>query len=145
MNPQEYKEYIKDKQPKTPTVKNCVWAFIVGGLICVIGQGITDWVLPMVHNNKDAAGAWTSVILIFLGCLLTAFGAYKRIAKHAGAGTLVPITGFANSVTASAMEFKSEGWIMGVGDKIFTIAGAVIVYGIVASVIVGVIALVFRL
>ena len=145
MNPQEYKEYIKDKQPKTPTVKNCIWAFIVGGIICVIGQGITDWVMPMVHYNKDVAGAWTSVILIFLGCLLTALGWYKRFAKHAGAGTLVPITGFANSVTASAMEFKSEGWIMGVGDKIFTIAGAVIVYGIVASVIVGVIALVFHL
>ena len=140
MNPQEYKEYLKHKQPKSSMFANCVWAFFVGGAICLLGEFLYTWFEPMVGSEK-AAAAWVSITLIFLGSFFTGFGVYDKLAKKAGAGTLVPITGFANAVVSAAIEFKSEGFIAGLGGKIFSIAGPVIVYGVVSGVIVGVISL----
>ena len=140
MNPQEYQEYMKNKAPKSSLVKNVIWAFFVGGLICLIGEILYTLIEPHVGSVQTAA-AWVSIILIFLGGLLTGFGIYDKIAKKAGAGTLVPITGFANAVIASAIEFKSEGFIAGLGGKIFSIAGPVIVYGTISGIIVGILSL----
>ncbi|MBQ7134289.1 MAG: stage V sporulation protein AC [Ruminococcus sp.] len=128
-----------EKQTKnSPIVKDCIKAFLIGGAICTIGQALTELYMALDMEKKQAQ-TLTSVTLVFLGVLLTALHLYEKIAKHAGAGTLVPITGFANAVSSPAIEFKSEGFILGVGAKMFTIAGPVIVYGTVASVIYGVI------
>ncbi len=138
INKSNYNEYVKKKTPNSPIVKDCVLAFLVGGLICVIGQGITD-VATMLGAGANDVKTITPVVLIFLGALLTAIGVYDKLGKYAGGGTIIPITGFANSIVSSAIEFKKEGYIMGVGAKMFTVAGPVIVYGVVASVIYGVI------
>lgn len=128
-----------EKQTKnSPIVKDCIKAFLIGGAICTLGQGLTELYMSL-SLEKTEAQTLTSVSLVFLGVLLTAFHLYEKIAKHAGAGTLVPITGFANSVCSPAIEFKSEGFVLGVGAKMFTIAGPVIVYGTVASVVYGII------
>lgn len=111
-------------------------AFVIGGLICCIGEGLLNY-FEFLGLDRDQAGAWTSITLIFLSALLTGLKLYDRIAQHAGAGTLVPITGFANSVVSPALDFKSEGFVLGLGAKMFVIAGPVIVYGISASVIYG--------
>ena len=113
-------------------------AFVIGGIICCIGQGLTDLYGNAGFDDKTAA-AWTSVTLVFLSALLTGLGLYEKIAKHGGAGTLVPITGFANAVVSPALEFKAEGFVLGVGAKIFAIAGPVILYGTAASVLYGLI------
>ena len=139
-----YNEYVKKKTPNSPILKNCVKAFIVGGLICVIGQGITD-ICVMLGAGLDAVKTITPIILVFLGSFLTGIGVYDKIGKHAGGGSLIPITGFANSIVSSAMEFKKEGFVMGVGAKMFTIAGPVIVYGIVASMVYGLIYWLFNI
>ncbi len=132
----EYGKYVNSKSKPSPSGKNCLWAFCVGGLICVIGQGLMElyksWGL-----GSDEAGTATSVTLILLAALLTGLGIFDDIAKHAGAGTLVPITGFANAMVSPALEFKSEGLVMGVAAKMFVIAGPVLVFGISASVIYG--------
>lgn len=138
MNNKEYQDYVKKKAKPSPIGKNMVWAFFVGGLICVIGQGFSDFFLAMGINEEDASTA-TSMTLIFLAALLTGLGVFDNIAKHAGAGTLVPITGFANAMVAPAVEFKSEGVITGTAVKLFTVAGPVLVFGISASIIVGLI------
>ena len=138
MKKQEYSQLVKEKSPASPVFINCIKAFLIGGLICLIGQGITNLYTYLGIAQKDAK-TLTSVTLVFLGVLLTTLDVYGKIAKHAGAGTLLPITGFANSVAAPAIEFKSEGFILGVGAKIFTIAGPVIVYGVSASVVYGLI------
>lgn len=128
-----------EKQTKnSPVLINCVKAFFAGGLICMFGQWLTDTYVGLEMQKQDAQ-TLTSVTLIFIGVLLTALHLYEKIAKHAGAGTLVPITGFANSMSSPAIEFKSEGFILGVGARLFSIAGPVIVYGIIASIIYGVI------
>ncbi len=128
-----------EKQTKnSPIVKDCIKAFLIGGAICTIGQALTELYMALDLEKKQAQ-TLTSVTLVFIGVLLTALHLYEKIAKHGGAGTLVPITGFANAVSSPAIEFKSEGFILGVGAKMFTIAGPVIVYGTVASVIYGVI------
>ena len=134
----EYEKLTQEKSPNSKLFRNCLWAFVVGGSICVIGEGLTQlyMYLGAVETN---ARTWTSITLVFIGVLLTALNIYSKIAKHAGAGTLVPITGFANSVAAPAIEFKSEGYILGLGAKMFTIAGPVIVYGTLAGVIYGLI------
>jgi stage V sporulation protein AC len=124
--------------------KNMVWAFLVGGLICVLGQGLTDWYRSL-GLGVEAAGTATSVTLIFLTALLTGVGIFDTIAKHAGAGTLVPITGFANAVVSPAMEFKSEGFVTGTAVKLFTVAGPVLTYGLSASVVYGLILWLVRL
>ena len=134
----EYSELTKAKSPDSTLAVNCLWAFFIGGLICVIGQALTELYKAFGQTEQEAA-TWTSVTLVFVGVLLTALDVYGKIAKKAGAGTLVPITGFANSVASPAIEFKSEGFILGLGAKLFTIAGPVIVYGTLAGVIYGVI------
>ena len=135
---QEYQKYVDSKSPNSHLVTNCVWAFIVGGIICIIGQFISNYFLSK-GLSKEITSSITSSILIFLGVLLTAFNLYDDIGKKAGAGSIVPITGFANSVASPAMEFKTEGYVLGLGAKMFTVAGPVLVYGISASIIVGII------
>ena len=139
MSNEEYNKYVARISPKSPIGKNCLIAFLVGGAICVIGQLLLNLYGKTFALDETAAGAATSVTLIFLSALFTGLGLYGKLAKHAGAGTLVPITGFANAIASPAIEFKSEGWITGTAVKMFTIAGPVIVYGTVASVIYGMI------
>ena len=134
-----YKKYAKAHAPKSPIIKNCVKAFLVGGLICVLGEGLLAFYQKVCGLVKDDAGALTSVSLIFLSIFLTTIGVFDRIAKHAGAGTLVPITGFANAVASPAIDAHSEGLILGVGAKIFTVAGPVLLYGTLSGAIYGVI------
>lgn len=134
----EYKEMVKKSSPSPSIIKDCILAFIIGGLICDVGQMFTNIVLNY-GVPKDEAGAYVSSIMVFLGAFLTGLGLYDNIGQHAGAGSIVPITGFANSIVSPAMEYKTEGYVFGVGAKMFTIAGPVLVYGISTSVIVGVI------
>ncbi|MDO5784528.1 MAG: stage V sporulation protein AC [Eubacteriales bacterium] len=138
ITPQEYDQLVQKHCKRSPLGKDMLWAFIVGGAICTIGQGITDFWKAAGLNEKDAATA-TSITLVGLAALLTGLHLYEKLAKHAGAGTLVPITGFSNSVASPALEFKSEGLILGTAAKMFTIAGPVLVYGISASIIYGII------
>ena len=138
MTPQEYGEFVKQETPNSNICINCLKAFIIGGIICVIGQGLLNF-YKGIGLNQDDAGMMVSVTLVFLGALLTGLGIYPKIAKHAGAGTIVPITGSANSIAAPALEAKTEGYVLGVGAKIFTIAGPVILFGALASVIAGII------
>ncbi len=134
----EYEKYVQKKSPNSPLGKNMIMAFIIGGLICVIGQVVTNFFKSRGLDTEEVAGA-TAITMIFLGALLTGLDIYDSIAKVAGAGTIVPITGFANSIVSPAMEFKSEGYILGVGAKMFVIAGPVLVYGISSSIVVGII------
>lgn len=134
----KYSKMVEKQTKNSPLFKDCIKAFIIGGIICTIGQGINDLYMKF-DMGKTEAQTMTSVTLVFIGVLLTALHLYEKIAKHGGAGTLVPITGFANSVASPAIEFKSEGFILGVGAKMFSIAGPVIVYGTVSSVIYGII------
>lgn len=129
---ENYNKYVKQVTPKFSGVKNCIKAFVVGGIICTIGQGFTNYYFSL-SSNMELAKSYTSLTLIFLAILLTGLGIYQKLAKIGGAGTLVPITGFANSVAAPAVEYKKEGQVFGIGCKIFTIAGPVILYGIFSS------------
>lgn len=138
MSEKEYGEYVKKKTKNSPLLKDCVFAFLFGGGICTIGQLIFNFYESMDLPEKTVTAA-TSVSLVFLGALLTGLNIYPKLAKYAGAGTIVPITGFANSVVAPALEAKTEGYVLGVGAKIFTIAGPVILFGTLASVICGII------
>ena len=137
-----YQEYVDQKSPNSPILKNCFNAFWVGGLICSIGQVIMD---ICKYNGLDTqtSGTVVSIILIGLSALLTGLNIFNKIGKFAGAGSLIPITGFANSIVSPAMEYKSEGYVMGVGGKMFTVAGPVLVFGISASIIVGIIYFIF--
>ena len=132
----EYNKIVTKNSPKSKLFVNCIKAFLIGGAICTIGQGFTDLYAMLGAAEKDSK-TLCSVTLIFIGILLTAIGVYDKIAKHGGAGTLVPITGFANAVSSPAIEFKSEGYIARLGAKLFIIAGPVIVYGVSASIIYG--------
>lgn len=134
----EYREYVEKKSPKSKILRNIIRAFVVGGLICVIGQFINNFFRAR-GMDIDVSGSLTSIIMIFLGALLTGLNIYDDLGKFSGAGSIVPITGFANSIVSPAMEFKSEGYIMGVGARMFVIAGPVLVYGISASIIAGII------
>lgn len=134
----KYSQMVKKASPPSPKIKDFIWAFMVGGFICTIGQLLLEWFTSMDLPEKVVKMLVPSA-LIFLAALLTGLGWFDKIAKHAGAGTLVPITGFSNAVVSPAIEFKNEGFILGVGAKMFTIAGPVIVYGTVASVVYGVI------
>jgi len=134
----EYSKLVGDISPRSPIWKDCFHAFWIGGLICAIGQAFLNGYLAL-GLDKDQAGTAASMTLVALSALLTGLSLYDNIAKHAGAGTLVPITGFANAISAPAIEFKTEGFILGVGAKMFTIAGPVIVYGVTASVVYGLI------
>ena len=136
---QRYAQLVERFSPKSEIGKGLFRAFWVGGVICLIGQGITDFFAYGLKWGAQASATATSIILIFIAALLTGIGVYDRIGKYAGAGSIVPITGFANSVIAPAMEFRREGLVMGVGAKLFTLAGPVLTYGISASVLVGLI------
>ena len=138
MTEREYGKLVQDMAPKSRIVKNCINAFWIGGLICTLGQLIMNGFSALGLDKTDA-GTATSMSLVAISALLTGLSLYDNIAKHAGAGTLVPITGFANAIAAPAVEFKTEGFILGVGAKIFQIAGPVIVYGVSASVVYGLI------
>ena len=139
----EYQEYVNKKSPNSPIWKNCLNSFWVGGLICSIGQIIME-ICKYRGLDNEISETITSIILIFLSAFLTALNLFNKIGKFAGAGSLVPITGFANSIVSPAMEYKSEGYVMGVGAKMFTVAGPVLVYGISSSILVGIIYLIFN-
>lgn len=144
LTPEEYKKVSQKYSRNSPLLKDCTMAFLIGGLICCIGQALTT--LYMYWGlEQEVASAVTSVSLVFLSALLTGFNVYDNIAKFAGAGTLVPITGFANAVVSPALEFKSEGFVLGVGAKLFVIAGPVLVYGLSSGIVVGIIAFLFQL
>lgn len=138
-----YQTYVDKKSPNSPIIKNCIMAFLVGGLICSIGQVIFSY-CKFKGLDETSAGTVVSIILIGLSAFLTGLNVFNKIGKIAGAGSLVPITGFANSIVAPAMEYKSEGYVMGVGAKMFTIAGPVLVYGISTSIIVGLVYFIFN-
>ena len=138
MTSKEYAKLVQSMAPKSPIWKDCFHAFWIGGLICDLGQLIMNGYLALDLSKEDA-GTAMSMTLVALSALLTGLSLYDNMAKHAGAGTLVPITGFANAISAPAVEFKTEGFILGVGAKIFTIAGPVILYGVTASVVYGLI------
>ena len=138
MKKQEYIEYVEKRAKKSPLLKNCCFAFLFGGAICTLGQALTD-IYSLLGANEKNASTITSVSLIFLAALLTGLGIFDNIAKIAGAGTLVPITGFANAISSQAIDSKSEGYILGVGAKMFTVAGPVIVYALVSGTAYGII------
>ena len=138
MTEREYGKLVREMSPNSPIWKDCLNAFWIGGLICTLGQVFVNWYGSLGLSKTDA-GTAASMTLVTLSALLTGLSLYDDIAKHAGAGTLVPITGFANAVAAPSVEFKTEGFVLGVGAKMFTIAGPVIVYGVSASVIYGII------
>ena len=138
MSKESYRRFADAHASRSPLVKDCVHAFLVGGLICTIAQGLTT-LYAALGAPKEEAGTLTSVTLVFVAALLTGLGWFMRIAKFAGAGTLVPITGFANAVVSPAIDCKAEGWVLGVGAKIFTVAGPVLLYGTLAGAVWGVI------
>ena len=143
MSPEEYQQYVRRHAKKSPIVKDTVLAFLIGGAICVLGQAIqSGWMAAGL--GKEDAGTATSCTLVLLSALLTGLNLYNKLARFAGAGTLVPITGFANSVVSPAIDFKSEGFITGMAAKMFTVAGPVIVFGTLASVVYGAILMLIR-
>ena len=139
-----YQEYVSNTAPKSPMMRSILAAFLVGGLICCIGEGIKD-IIKLIDPTlqKEQVGNWVSISMIFLGSFLTALGVYDKIGHYAGAGSIVPITGFANSVVSPAMEYNREGIFFGVCAKMFIIAGPIIVFGVISSIIVGIIGLFF--
>ncbi|MHB1652235.1 MAG: stage V sporulation protein AC [Desulfitobacteriaceae bacterium] len=138
VNLQEYKGLTQKITPKPTVVRNSFWAFMVGGAICALAQVIINLFVGAGLPRPDASTA-TTALMIFLGALLTGLGVYDEIGKYAGAGSIVPVTGFANSIVAPALEYKREGYVMGVGARLFTVAGPVLVYGITTSIVVGII------
>lgn len=143
MNKEDYQKFVEDKSPNSPIFKNCFNAFWVGGLICSLGQIMFEFFKYRGLEEKLCYSS-VSISLIFLSAFLTALNVFNRIGKFAGAGSLIPITGFANSIVSPAMEYKSEGYVMGVGAKMFTVAGPVLVYGISTSIIVGLVYMLFN-
>ena len=140
---EQYKNEVKNSMPKSHLLKECVFAFLVGGLICVIGQGVSDFGKNVLMLDKEGNSGFTAIVMIFLGAFFTGLGIYDVLGRFAGAGSIVPITGFANSIVSPAMDYKREGFIMGVGAKLFSIAGPVLVYGISTAVLAGIIYCIF--
>ena len=138
MDRETYKKYADAHAPSSPMLKNCLWAFFSGGLICAVGQCLI-WLFSSLGFEDKHASTLTSVTIVFVAVILTALGLFEKIAKHTGAGTLVPISGFANSVASSAIDSRSEGLVLGVGAKIFTVAGPVLLYGTLSGVVWGII------
>ncbi len=136
---QEYLDYANKKSPDSPILKDVILAFLIGGLICTIGQGFSEIYKNFFKLDEEAVKTAVPITMVFLGALLTGLGVYRKIAKYAGAGTIVPITGFANAIVSPAMEFKREGWVLGLAAKMFSVAGPVLVYGINSSIILGII------
>lgn len=144
LNHEQYKELYRAEMPRSKVGKDCLMAFLVGGFICTVGQVFLNVFSNLSGVDEKGAALLTSLTLIAISAILTGFGLYDKIARFAGAGTLVPITGFANSVVAPALEFKTEGYVLGTGAKMFVIAGPVIVYGTAASIVAGVIMLLIK-
>lgn len=144
INKQKYQEYVKEITPKNKLISNMAKAFLVGGIICAIAQAMTTGMETFWGMEPEEAAAWTQIELIFFSVVLTGFNVYAKLAKWAGAGALVPITGFANSVVSPAIEYQVEGQVYGIGCKIFTIAGPVILYGVFTSWILGILLLIGR-
>lgn len=145
MDKQAYKKYVKEHAPKSPLVKDILFAFLIGGLICAFGEGLIIIYENFLGLQEENASLLCSVSLIFLSVLLTSLGVFDKIAKRGGAGTLVPITGFANVVASSAIDSKNEGFILGLGSKIFSVAGPVLLYGVISGTIYGIIYYIFTL
>lgn len=143
MTPEEYKTYSKDREPQRPVFKNCIRAFLVGGIICTIGQFLQWFFITFFNFTEKNAGNPASAILIIISVLLTGFGVYDHIAQWAGAGTAVPITGFANSIASPAIEHKTEGYVLGVGGNMFKLAGSVIAFGVFSAFVVALVKIVF--
>ena len=141
---QEYQEFAQAREPKRPIILNCIKAFLVGGLICVIGQGIQMFFVTYFHFSQESAGNPTVAVLIILTVLLTGFGVFDHIAQWAGAGTIIPVTGFANTIASAAIEHRSEGYVLGVGGNMFKLAGPVIVYGVFSAFVVSIVIIIFR-
>lgn len=141
---QEYQAFAQAREPKRPILLNCIKAFIVGGLISILGQGIQMFFIKYFHFSSETAGNPTIAILIIITVLLTGFGVYDHIAQWAGAGTVIPITGFANTMASSAIEHRSEGFVLGVGGNMFKLAGPVIVYGVFSAFIVAIAVILLR-
>lgn len=139
---QEYESLVQQTKPRPTIFKNCIWAFVVGGIICAIGQVVMNYLIANGFSRLDAGSA-TAVVMIFLGALLTGIGIYDEIGKRAGAGSIVPITGFSNAIVASAMEFKREGYVFGVGARIFSVAGPTLLFGFAVSTLIGLIKVFF--
>ena len=133
-----YNEYVKKKTPNSPILKDCIKAFLIGGLICIIGQGITDIAVMLGAGTSDVKMI-TPIVLVFLGSFFTGIGVYDKLGKHAGGGSIIPITGFANAVVSPALDGKNEGLVLGLGTKLLSVAGPVILYGTSASVVWGII------
>ncbi len=141
---EEYLHYVEEKSPNSKLWVNVFFAFVIGGLICVVGQAFSDFYEKFLGLSKEAVKTAVPVTMIFLGALFTGLNIYNKLAKFAGGGTLVPITGFANAIVSPAMEFKKEGYVLGLAAKMFVIAGPVLVYGICSSVIAGLLMFLFR-
>lgn len=136
---QEYQDFAKEREPKRPVVKNCIRAFFVGGIICTIGQALQWFFIKYFNFTKETAGNPASAILIITSILLTGFGVYDHIAQWAGAGTAVPVTGFANTMASAAIEHRTEGYVLGVGGNMFKLSGSVIVFGVFSAFIVAIV------
>lgn len=141
---QEYQEFAQAREPKRPILLNCMRAFLVGGLICVLGQGIQMFFVTYFHYSQESAGNPTVAVLIILTVLLTGFGVFDHIAQWAGAGTIIPVTGFANTIASAAIEHQSEGYVLGVGGNMFKLAGPVIVYGVFSAFVVSIVIIILR-
>ena len=139
MDSKSYARFVRARAPRSPILKNCLWAFLVGGGICLLGEGFNQIFTRIAGMTIENAGTVTAIILIFIAVTLTGIGLFDRIARFAGGGTLVPITGFANAVASSAIDARAEGFILGVGAKIFTVAGPVLLYGTAAGALYGLI------
>ncbi|WP_027416774.1 stage V sporulation protein AC [Aneurinibacillus terranovensis] len=140
----QYQSFAKQREPARPAFKNCIRAFLIGGSICLLGQAIQSFFIHFFNFTEKTAGNPTAAVLIFISTLLTGFGIYDRIAQYAGAGTAVPVTGFANSIASAAIEHRSEGYVLGVGGNMFKIAGSVIVFGVVSAFVVALVKWIIR-
>jgi len=141
---QEYQEFAQAREPKRPIILNCIKAFFVGGLICVIGEGIQMFFVTYFHFSQENAGNPTVAVLIILTVLLTGFGVFDHIAQWAGAGTIIPVTGFANTMASAAIDHQSEGYVLGVGGNMFKLSGPVIVFGVFSAFVVSIVVIFFR-
>ena len=139
MDKKTYARYVEARAPRSPLLKNCLHAFLVGGGICLFAEGIIQLFTRLLATSREEAGTWAAIILVLLAVTLTAIGVFDKIAKFAGGGTLVPITGFANAVASPAIDSRAEGFILGIGAKIFTVAGPVLLYGTLAGTAYGVV------
>ena len=139
MDKKTYARYVEARAPRSPVLQNCLHAFLVGGGICLFAEGIIQVLVGTLDMQRDAASAWSSIILVVIAVVLTAVGVFDKIARFAGGGTLVPITGFANAVASPAIDSRAEGFVLGVGSKIFTVAGPVLLYGTAAGTLYGII------